>query len=296
MLDVGTHNGYVKEMLKSISEGKVRLLAEEELERWHGPIHYITTFAVVKPESISTKTRVVANSAMRNARTKLSLNECMWPGPNTLCELFDCLIFWRTIEVALMSDLKKVYQSIHTGEMELHLRRLLFRESRDLPWQDYAFTRATFGDISAGLILEVAKHTVVEMGWEIDPVTAQQLKDFSYVDDSIMGGSAQDVERMRGQRINGKYSGTVPKILAQGALQVKFMAVSGSSDPWEEEQLAGKTLCFLYHLAQDEIYFLLRPGFYISKSKSTDQVREVRLLDEDQIRQIDAGKMMFTRR
>ena len=102
MLQAGTHAGYVAEMEKSIAEGKVRLLTVQEMEEWHGPRHYITTFAVVKPESVSTKTRVVSN-------------ECMWPGPNALCELFDCLVFWRAVEVALMTDLRKAYQAIHTG-------------------------------------------------------------------------------------------------------------------------------------------------------------------------------------
>ena len=128
MVQVGTHRGYVEEMEKSIKEGKVRRLTTQEMEDWHGPLHYITTFAVVKPESVSTKTRVVANSAMRNARARLSLNECMWPGPNALCDLFDCLVFWRAVQVALMTDLRKAYQAIHTGPMELHLRRFLYRK------------------------------------------------------------------------------------------------------------------------------------------------------------------------
>ena len=64
-----------------------------------------------------------------------------------------------------MTDLKKAYQAIHTGPMELHLRRFLFRERSDRPWLDYyAFTRATFGDIAAGLILEIAKRKVAELG------------------------------------------------------------------------------------------------------------------------------------
>ena len=106
---------------------------------------------------MTTKTQVVSNSAMRNARAKLSLNQCMWPGPNALCELYDCLVFWRAVKVALVTDLKKAYQAIHTGPMELHLRRFLFRESVSQKWEDFAFTRATFGDVAAGLILEVAK-------------------------------------------------------------------------------------------------------------------------------------------
>ena len=296
MCKVGTHGGYVQEMLKSIKEGKVRRLTDDEMASWHGPVHYITTFAVVKPESVSTKTRVVSNSAMRNARSKLSLNACMWPGPNALCDLYDCLIFWRSVEVALVTDLQKAYQAIHTGPMELHLRRFVFREARDQDWQDYAFTRATFGDVAAGLILEVAKRRVVEMGDKIDPMAAEQLKNYSYVDDSIMGGSAQDVARMRGDRTDQGYTGTVPQILAQGAMKVKFMAVSGSADPWEASQLAGKTLGVQYRLEEDEIFFLIKPGFYASKAASTDQVREVVLLDGVQVEEMAKGDRKFTRR
>ena len=279
MIVAGTHQGYVDEMNKSISEGKVRRLTSQEMEDWHGPLHYITTFAVVKPESVSTKTRVVANSAMRNARSRLSLNECMWPGPNALCDLFDCLIFWRAVEVALMTDLKKAYQAIHTGPMELHLRRFLYREKREDPWLDFAFTRATFGDIVAGLILEVAKRKVAELGREVDPQAAQQLQDFCYVDDSILGGSQEDAERMRGQRVDGGYTGTMPRILAYGAMRVKFMAISGSSDVWEAEQLAGKTLGVMYRLKQDEIVFVIKPGYYAARARSSDQVRELTILD-----------------
>ena len=289
MVEVGTHPSYVAEMKKSIEEGKVRKLTEQEMDDWHGPRHYITTFAVVKPESVSTKTCVVANSAMCNVRSRLSLNDCMWAGPNALCDLLDCLLFWRAVEVALMTDLKKAYQAIHTGDMELHLRRFLFRAATKDPWEDYAFTRATFGDLAAGLILEVVKRHVAELGQKIDPMAALQLQLYSYMDDSLMGGSREDAERMRGQRVDGEYSGTVPQILAHGAMKVKFMAISGTDDPWEAEQLAGKTLGVQYRLATDEIFFQIRPGFYVSKARSSDQVRDWMLLDGNQVEMMAKG-------
>ena len=296
MLEAGTLPGYIAEMEKSLKEGKVRRLTQTEMTDWHGPIHYITTFAVVKPESVSTKTRVVANSAMRNARAKLSLNQCMWPGPNALSDLLDCLIFWRAVQVALMTDLQKAYQSIYTGPMELHLRRFLYREKMEDEWEDLAFTRATFGDVAAGLILEVAKRRVAELGRDVDPVAAQQLRDYSYVDDNLMGGSQEDVARMRGERVDGEYTGTVPRILAKGAMRVKFMAVSGSNDKWEAEQLAGKTLGVSYRLEQDEIFFILRPVYYGAKQKSSDAIREVVVLSQEDVDQLKKGDRTLTRR
>ena len=94
MLKTWTHAGFVEEMDKMITEGKVRQIEEDELNSWHGPVHYVTVFAVLKPDSVSTKTQIVSNSALKNAISKLSLNDCMWPGPNTLCDLLNCLLFW----------------------------------------------------------------------------------------------------------------------------------------------------------------------------------------------------------
>ena len=161
---------------------------------------------------------------------------------------------------------------------------------------DYAFKRATFGDVSAGLILEVAKRRVADLGRDINPKAAHQLQNYSYVDNSLLGGTTEDVARMRGKREGESYTGTVPQILAKGAMRVKFMAVSGSDDPWEEEQLGGKTLGVLYRLRQDEIYLLLKPGFYTGKVKSSDQAREVMLLTSDQVDEIEQGPRVLTRR
>ena len=91
MLKAGTFDNYAAEMDKAISEGKVRLLTEEEMSVWHEEVHYISTFAVVKPDSLSH----CVNSVMKNTKTKVSLNNCMWGRPNTLADLLMYLFFWR---------------------------------------------------------------------------------------------------------------------------------------------------------------------------------------------------------
>ena len=101
---------------------------------------------------------------------------------------------------------------------------------------------------------------------------------------------------MRGERVDGVYTGTVPRILSYGAMQVKFMAISGSDDQWEAEQLAGKTLGVMYRLREDVIVFLIKPGYYATKLKSSDQVRELVVLEADQVQAIRRGDRIFTRR
>ena len=296
MVAAGTHGGFVEEVQKSIADGRVRLLSEDEMDRWHGPVHYITVFAVVKLESLSTKTRVVSNSALKNAVSRLSLNDCLWPGPNALADLLDCLIFWRGVEVAIIMDLKKAYQAIHTSSMELHLRRFLFRASPDEAWDTYGYTRANFGDLSAGLMLEVGKRRVANLGEAIDPQAAEQLRTQSYVDDSILGGSLEDVERMRGERTDDGYTGTVAKILAKGAMTIKFMAVTGTDDAYEEEQLGGKCLGVGYRMSPDQLHFRIVPCYYAGKAKSADLAREVVRLNEKEVASLQSGSLKFTRR
>ena len=220
----------------------------------------------------------------------------MWPGPNALADLLDCLLFWRSVEVALMLDLQKAYQSIHTSDMDLHLRRFLFRSSPTDVWRTFGYTRANFGDVAAGLVLEVAKRRVANLGRAIDPMAAEQLENKTYVDDAIMGGDKQDVDRMRGTRSREGYSGTVAQILSKGSMTVKFMAVSGSSDAFEKEQLGGKCLGVQYDLEPDEIYFRLAPCYYPKKGASSSQVREMVCLDSAKVGQLQAGTHSFTRR
>ena len=296
MLVTGSHAEFTEEVEKSIRDGRVRKIEEAELEDWHGPVHYVTVFAVVKPGSLSTRTRVVSNSALRNSVARLSLNDCLWPGPNVLAALLDCLLFWRGVEVAIMMDLQKAYQAIHTSSMELHLCQFLFRRRPQDPWEVFGYTRANFGDVAAGLMLEVGKRRLANLGSDLDPQAADQLKNKSNVDDSILGGSNSDVERMRGQRTEAGYTGTVGRILAKGAMSIKFMAVTGSADKYEAEQLGGKCLGVGYRIEEDEIHFRLDPCFLLKKARSADTARDVVLLTSKDVSQLQAGTFAFTRR
>ena len=51
----------------------------------------------------------------------------MLEGPNALNSLLEVLIGFRMNEVALVYDLTKAYQSIATGNVERHVRRILWR-------------------------------------------------------------------------------------------------------------------------------------------------------------------------
>ena len=76
-IKAGSHTMFQDEVRKAIEAGSVKKLSEEELNEWEGPVNYNNIFEVVKEESLSTKCRVVSNSAQKNIRSGLSLNDCM---------------------------------------------------------------------------------------------------------------------------------------------------------------------------------------------------------------------------
>ena len=118
-----------------------------------------------------------------------------------------------------------------------------------------AYTRVTFGDQAAALLLEVAKRRAAKEGSHIDPKAAIQIKGKTYVDDGVCGGTRDEAQRMKGELKDGKYTGTIPKIHSQCGMEVKFMATSGDPDPMAAEPLGGKVLGLSYDLGEDKIHY-----------------------------------------
>ena len=78
MVKAGILERYNDEIQKAINAGTLRKLSMDEMKEWVGPTNYNTVFPVIKEESVSTKVRVVCNSAQINSVVGLSVNDCMW--------------------------------------------------------------------------------------------------------------------------------------------------------------------------------------------------------------------------
>ena len=158
--------------------------------------------------TVTTKLRLVSHSSLKNGPR--SLNDCLPKGPNSLNSMFAVMIRFRCYQSGLVFDLTKAYNSMITGLVEKHVRRLVWRFSPEDSWQDFGFDTVAFGDRPAATLLELCKDITVEAGKDIDPDAAKKLKEDSYVDDFVTGCSPAEVVRMMGQRLGeGVYSGTI---------------------------------------------------------------------------------------
>ena len=158
----GTHKEYLVEMEKAFISSTVRELTAKELQNWSGPVHFLSLFPVFKASSISTKLRIISNSALVRSLSWLSMNDCL-SGPTALADLLAVVFHWRMVEVALMTVILKANHAINNRKDKLHLQRFLHRKSPAELWRICSQRCATIGDMPAGLMLEVAKKRALHL-------------------------------------------------------------------------------------------------------------------------------------
>ena len=203
---------YRKVFQEFIDRGVITEITEEEQKSWTGPVFYITAHEVKKEESSSTPIRLVINPSLKYKGR--SLNDLLMKGPNTLNDLFGILIRFRTHTYGLVADIKKMYHTIHTTEVERHVRRLVFRDLD--PTKEpkiYGPTRVMFGDRPAAAISTVCIKETAETFKHIDEKAAEMINDDMYVDDLTSGAESTDdiEERKKG----------ITEILIKGGFEIK---------------------------------------------------------------------------
>ena len=247
---------------KMLEGGAIVELSEEEMASWDGPAHYISLMPVENEDSATTPLRIVSNSSLSD-KNGVSLNSILMKGPNTLSNQWEILNRWRTYQVAMCSDVTKAYWSLRTGEVEKHVRRLVWRHGdTGAPWRTFGYCVVNFGDRCAATILEIAIKRTAQMNQEIDQEAAQKIVSDRYVDDLASGGTAVQVERFSGDEVAGQ-PGTVTQILARGGLKLKTIVTSGETDEEKLKKLGSSVLGVGWFAPTDEIYINLTQNIKI---------------------------------
>ena len=227
LLKEGRLAHFNREFEKMVSGGALVELSQAEMDNWNGAVHYVSLQHVINEDSATTPLRIVANSSLSD-RNGVSLNSILMKGPNTLSNQWEILNRWRMYEQAMCTDVTKAYWSLRTGEVEKHVRRVVWRDGdSQKQWRVFAFCVVSFGDKCAAAILEVAIKRTAQMNKDIDPDAALKIESDRYVDDIASGGTVDQVTRFVGDDAT---EGTVPKILARGGLRLKVIVTSGETN------------------------------------------------------------------
>ena len=177
---------YNEQVRDFVDRGVLRKLTRKEIDEWTGPVRYVDHRHIFKAKS-TTPVRLVINSSF-SRKGEPSLNTILMKGPNILNCLFEVLLRWRMWPVAFIGDISKMYHNVMTGELEGHVRRLLWREYQTNRAPDvYVFQTVTFGDRPAGCIVMSALRRTAEMFRCISERAASIIIEDSYMDDVVSG-------------------------------------------------------------------------------------------------------------
>ena len=110
MKDPNSANEYDKQIKEMTELNFARKLSEEEIKNHEDPVHYIAHHKVVRPEKKSTPVRIVFNSSASYECHKL--NDYWLKGPDVLNNLFGVVLRFRENEVAISSDISKMYHRV----------------------------------------------------------------------------------------------------------------------------------------------------------------------------------------
>ncbi|XP_053698867.1 uncharacterized protein LOC128745821 [Sabethes cyaneus] len=156
--------------------------------------YYLPHHAVLKPESTTTKLRVVFDASCRTS-TGVSLNDALLVGPVVQDDLLNIILRFRLHRYAIVADIAKMYRMIRMQPADQRLQRIVWRDSEDQPIRAYELCTVTYGTAAAPYLATRCLQKLAEEGAKTHPEGAKVLKNDFYVDDMLSG--VDDVEKCK---------------------------------------------------------------------------------------------------
>ncbi|XP_055911761.1 uncharacterized protein LOC129945849 [Eupeodes corollae] len=150
------------------------------------PHYYLPHQCVLRPNSSSTKLRVVFDASCRTA-TQVSLNSILMVGPTIQDDLFMILLRFRMHKYVLTADIVKMYRQILIHPSQRKYLYILWRESEESPIETYELNTVTYGTTSAPFM---AIRCLKYLGDKYESqykLGANVLRSDFYVDDMLTG-------------------------------------------------------------------------------------------------------------
>ncbi|XP_037818450.1 uncharacterized protein LOC119608194 [Lucilia sericata] len=149
-------------------------------------VYYLPHHAVLKPDSTTTKLRVVFNASSPSSNG-YSLNDILYPGPVLQSDLTILMLRWRLFRYVFNADIEKMYRQILVDSSQTPFQRIIFRDSPQKDPQDFELNTVTFGVNCAPYL---AIRTLLELARlceATNPVASEILRNHMYVDDVLAG-------------------------------------------------------------------------------------------------------------
>ncbi|XP_055632550.1 uncharacterized protein LOC129773023 [Toxorhynchites rutilus septentrionalis] len=179
----GLQSAYREFMSDYERRGHMRQVNEPNDE---APVYYLPHHAVLKPDSTTTKLRVVFDASCKTT-TGVSLNDALMVGPVVQDDLLSIVIRFRFHKIAIVADIEKMYRMIQMQCTDQRLQRILWRDSSDAPILTYELSTVTYGTAAAPYLATKCLKRLAQTGRSTYPHAAEVLEKDFYMDDQLTG-------------------------------------------------------------------------------------------------------------
>ncbi|XP_041631531.2 uncharacterized protein [Drosophila kikkawai] len=146
---------------------------------------YLPHHAVFKPDSTTTKVRVVSNASNPSSNGN-SLNDILHAGPVLQSDLTIQILKWRFFRYVFNADITKMYRQIRVNPDHTRFQRILFRNKYG-ELCDYELDTVTFGvNCAPFLAIRVLQQLAQDIRGQY-PLASDIISNFMYVDDVLAG-------------------------------------------------------------------------------------------------------------
>ncbi|XP_055523061.1 uncharacterized protein LOC129717231 [Wyeomyia smithii] len=170
-------------MNEYISMGHMQQVHEEASDY---PSYYMPHHAVLKPDSTTTKLRVVFDASRRTS-SGISLNDGLMAGPVVQEDLLSIILRFRFRQFVLVADVAKMYRMVKVVDADQSLQRILWRSSPTEPVKSFQLTTVTYGTASAPYLATKSLQKLASEGEATHKAAARVIKKDFYVDDMLTG-------------------------------------------------------------------------------------------------------------
>lgn len=233
------------------------------------PTYYLPHHAVEKPDSITTKLRVVFDASAKSS-TGISLNDTLLVGPTIQSDLFSIILRFREHNYVLTGDIAKMYRQILVKPEQRSLQRIVWRDSPDHKLEYFQLNTVTYGTASASFIsTRCLKQISLDKKISF-PIESRIIAEDFYIDDGLTGHD--DLEALIKVRSNltsifqeygfplRKFASNEPKVLAD-------LGDNNSIEYVINEGQSSKTLGIVWNSQNDQFIYTSNLNLQITITK-----------------------------
>lgn len=162
--------------------------------------YYIPHQAVIRPESSTTKIRIVFDASAKTS-SGLSLNDNLHSGPKLQQDLPGIILRFRLHAIVFTTDVKQMFRQILVTEAHRPYQRLLYRFNLNEPIQEYEMNVVTFGQKSSPFLAIRTLHQLVQDEAITDQLVKTIVQRDLYVDDIATGASTEEEASILQQKL-----------------------------------------------------------------------------------------------